>query len=87
MAEERESDIKFSKILIEEEIEDLKNDETSTDEQYFLLKRQLKLASDLEKDVKKKIKKSKKELEEFKKQGKIVQQAASKNSKKRNLKK
>jgi len=87
LAEERESDIKFSKILIEEEIEDLKNDETSTDEQYFLLKRQLKLASDLEKDVKKKIKKSKKELEEFKKQGKIVQQAASKNSKKRNLSK
>ncbi|MFT6319831.1 MAG: hypothetical protein ACJAT4_000748 [Granulosicoccus sp.] len=84
---EREGDIKFSKILIEEEMEDLKTDENSTDEQYFLLKRQLKLASDLEKDAKKKIKKSKKELEKLKQQGEIVQQPTSKKSKKKKSKK
>ncbi len=87
LALERESDIKFSKILLEEEIDDLKNDENSTDEQYFLLKRQLKLASDLEKGAKKKTKKTKKELEKLKKQGKIVQESTSKKSKKRSSKK
>jgi len=82
LAEERESDIKFSKILLEEEMEDLKNDENSTDEQYFLLKRQLKLTSKLEKDAKKNVKKNKKELGKLKKQGKIVKQSTTKKSKK-----
>ena len=87
LALERESDIKFSKILIEEEIEDLKNDENSTDEQYYLLKRQLKLASGLEKDAKKHTKKSKKELEKLNKRGKIVHQSTRKKTKKKNLRK
>ncbi|MFK8006162.1 MAG: hypothetical protein AB8H03_07320 [Saprospiraceae bacterium] len=87
LALERESDIKFSKILIEEEMEDLKTDENSTDEEYYLLKRQLKLAADLERDAKKKTKKTKKELERLKKQGKIVQKSASRKSKKKNSKK
>ncbi|MFK7773833.1 MAG: hypothetical protein AB8F94_16905 [Saprospiraceae bacterium] len=87
MALERESDIKFSKILLEEEIEELKDDENSTDEQYFLLKRQLKLATDLEKEAKKKTKRSKKELAKLKKQGKIVQKSTSKKSRKKKSKK
>lgn len=86
-AEERESDVKFSKILLEEEMEDLKKDKNSTDQKFDALKRQLKLVSALEKDAKKETKKAKKELEKLEKQGKIVQKSPSKKSKKRNSRK
>ena len=87
LAQENESDVKFSKILLEEEIEDLKKDENATDQKFDVLKRQLKLVSNLEKDAKKKTKKAKKELEELKKQGKIVQKSPSKDSKKKSSRK
>lgn len=83
LAEENESDVKFSKILIEEEIEDLKNDDEATDEQYNQLKEQLKLAKLLEKDAKKETKKAKKELEKLKKQGKIIQKSSKRKAKRR----
>ncbi len=86
-AKERESDIRFSKLLLEEEMEELKNNETATDDQYNSLKRQLKLVSALENDAKKKTKKIKKELKKLKKKGKIVQKSSRKKSKKKNSRK
>lgn len=83
LALERESDIKFSKILLEEEIEDLKNNENSTDEEYFAVKRQLKLTSDLAKDAKKKTKRIKKDLEKLKKRGKLAQNSKRKKSRRK----
>jgi len=63
---------------VEKEMEELKEDENSTDKQYELLKRQLKLASALEKDAKKKTRKAKKELGKLKKQGRIMKKPSSK---------
>ena len=87
LAQEIESDVKFSKILLEEEMEDLKKSGEATEEKIAALKRQLKLVKALEKDAKKKTKKAKKELEKLKKQGKIVEKPAKKKSKKIRLRK
>jgi hypothetical protein len=82
LALERESDVKFSKILLEEEIEDLKRSGEDTKEKIDALKRQLKLIKALGKDAKKETKKAKKEFEKLKKQGKIVQKPTKKKSRK-----
>lgn len=87
LAEENESDVKFSKILLEEEMDELKEDEDATDEQYQQLRGQLKIANSLEKDAKKETKRARKELEKLKKQGKIIQKSSKKKSKKRKRKK
>lgn len=87
LAQEREDDVKFSKILLEEEMEDLKKSGDATEQQYEALKRQLKLVTALEKDAKKKTKKTKKELGKLKKQGKIVQKSPWGKSKKRSSRK
>ena len=87
LALERESDIKFSKILLEEEMDDLKLDDKSTDEKYYLLKRQLKLATNLEKSAKKNTKRLKKELGKLKRQGKIFYNSSTKRLKKKSLRK
>jgi hypothetical protein len=84
LAQEKESDVKFSKILLEEEMEDLKNNENATDQQFDELKYQLKLVAALEKDARKDAKKAKKELTQLIKQGKIVQKVSSEKSKQQN---
>lgn len=87
LAKEKENDIKFSKILLEEEMEDLKRGENATDEQLNAVKRQLKLITVLEKNAKKKTKKSKKELAKIKKRREIAQKPPRKKSKKKKSKK
>ncbi len=86
LAQEIESDVKFSKILLEEELEDLKKDGNDTEEKVDAIKRQLKLVKALEKDAKKKTKKAKKELEKLKKQGKIVHKPTKRKSQKKKSK-
>ena len=72
VAEERESDAKFSKILLEEELEDQLKDVSVPENEILELKGQIKLAAQKEKFAKKERKKAAKQLKKLKKsKGKI----------------
>ena len=63
LTEERETDLKFSIILLEEELEELETNKTSTKSKAFLeVKKQLKLATQLEKEARKNTKRAKRKL-------------------------
>ncbi|HFB99964.1 MAG TPA: hypothetical protein ENJ53_04085, partial [Phaeodactylibacter sp.] len=72
LAEERESDIKFSIILLEEDMEDVQADKTSQPDRLAEIKKQLKLATQLEKEAKKNTKKARKKLKKLKKNSKKI---------------
>lgn len=67
LAMEEESDAKFSKILLEEELDEIRDNENSSDAQYKAVKKQLKLAAKLEKRAKRKRKEAEKNLKKLKK--------------------
>ena len=82
VAEERESDAKFSKMLLEEELDEQMKDVTIPENEILELKGQIKLADQKEKFAKKERKKAAKQLKKLKKsKGKIKTEKKSKKKK------
>lgn len=67
LAKEKENDAKFSQILLEEELDDLKNDKTASKEKIKMVENQLKLAKKLKKQASKNSKQAAKDLKKTKK--------------------
>lgn len=79
LAEEKESDAKFSKLILQEELEDLIKDVSVPENKILQLKRKIKLASQVEKFAKKERKSAAKRLKKIKKnKGKITSNSKKK---------
>ena len=66
LAEEKERDARYSKILLEESLEEIMEDDSATEEELLVTKRQLKLAKRLEKQTRRETKVAQRKLKKLK---------------------